>query len=226
MCCTLLRVSTMCQAAVSDTTACRWKHTRVSAECLRHTVRLPVGFRMYRAGAVGVGLSDDRARVARVRLLSRFGFGFGFQIWFRVSDFRVRVSGLVSGFGLGFGFRVWFRVSGLVPGLGFDFGFRVWFWVSGFVSGFGFCFGFRVSGFPVFMYRVWCQVFRVSGSESRVSCRVRVRARVGLAWRNDPQLTTTSQKCEEVQRRAHIQAHRLVYHSTLGWRVIKKKKRG
>ena len=89
----------------------------MSAEFLRHTVRLPVGFKMYRAGAVGVGLSDDRARVARVRLLSRFGFGFGFRVssfgvrvWFRVSDllsaFGFRLSALVSGFGFGVEFRV------------------------------------------------------------------------------------------------------------------------
>ena len=34
----------------------------------------------------------------------------------------------------------------------------------------------------------------------------------------------TSQKCEAVPRRAR-EAHRLVYHSTLGLRVIKKRKR-
>ena len=31
-------------------------------------------------------------------------------------------------------------------------------------------------------------------------------------------------KCEAVPRRARILCSRLVYHSTLGWRVIKKKK--
>ena len=36
--------------------------------------------------------------------------------------------------------------------------------------------------------------------------------------------TTTSQKCEAVPRRAR-KAHRLLYHSTLDSRVIKKKKR-
>jgi len=36
--------------------------------------------------------------------------------------------------------------------------------------------------------------------------------------------TSTSQKCESVPRRARFKAHRLVYHSTLGFRVIKKKK--
>jgi len=38
--------------------------------------------------------------------------------------------------------------------------------------------------------------------------------------------TTTLQKCEAVPRRARIKAHRLVYHSTLGLRVIKKKRKG
>ena len=56
--------------------------------------------------------------------------------------------------------------------------------------------GFRVSGFGV----------RVDG------CGFRVEG------------TTTSQKCEAVPRRARFKARRFLYHSTLGSRVIKKKK--
>jgi len=38
--------------------------------------------------------------------------------------------------------------------------------------------------------------------------------------------TTALQKCEAVPRRLVFKAHRLLYHSTLGLRVIKKKKLG
>ena len=34
---------------------------------------------------------------------------------------------------------------------------------------------------------------------------------------------TASQKCEAFQRKARFKARTLLYHSTLGWRVIKKK---
>ena len=40
-----------------------------------------------------------------------------------------------------------------------------------------------------------------------------------------PGRTTTSQTCEAVPKRLVFKAHRLAYHSTLGWRGIKKGKK-
>jgi len=117
---------------------------------------------------------------------------------FRVPGFEFRVSG--SGFRVpGFGFRI--SGSGFrVPGSGFQvpgFGFRIS------VS------GFRVPGFG----------FQVSGSGFRVQGVGRgtwAYTVVGV------QLLRKNMK--RFRGRLVFKAHRLVYHSTLGWKVIQKKK--
>ena len=75
--------------------------------------------------------------------------------------------------------------------------------------------GFGVEGLGL---RVWVQGFRVEGCTSGVG-----RSPLFISCNNLNLRTTAQQKCGAFSRRA--KAHRLLYHSTLGSRVIKKKKK-
>ena len=101
---------------------------------------------------------------------------------------------------------LWSRVWGLGFGVS-GFGFRLWFRVSDF--------GFRVSGFGFSQGGSWKK------PEAGREGRERARVVAGL------------QRVDLVHRRnvkwfrggLVFKAHRLLYHSTLGWGVIKKKKK-
>jgi len=84
--------------------------------------------------------------------------------------------------------------------------------------------GFRGKGLG---FRGWSFGFRVQGLGGNdledVQKVVELPVRVSTAERRGNLRTTASQKCGVIPRRAIFKAHRLVYHSTLGLRVIKKK---
>ena len=116
-------------------------------------------------------------------------------------------------------------------------GYVLWFKVKKSrlrVSGFGVrgsCFGFRVSCFvfrsPGFVFRVSGFVVKVDFKDETHLNRLALDAPLLRAEGHHTRVFRPGFDQREALFRGGLvfKAHRLVYHSTLGWRVIKKKKK-